>query len=41
MDFGGGDGVDVGSVLEGGDHGGIAGESGHYAELDLGVVAGK
>ena len=41
VDFCGGDGVDVGTVLEGGDHGGIAGEGGHDAELDLGVVAGE
>ena len=41
VDFRGGDRVDVRAVLESGDHGGIAGEGGHDAELDLRVVATK
>ena len=41
VDFGGGLGVDVGVVLEGGDHAFVAGEGGHDAELDLGVVGGE
>lgn len=40
-DFGGGGGVDVGILLEGGDHGFVAGEGCHDAEFDLGVVAGE
>jgi hypothetical protein len=40
-DLGRSDGVDVGVVAEGLDHGGVVGEGGHDAEFDLGVVAGQ